>query len=528
MKSEKMYDGITYIREDIVEEAVDYKFKKKSTKSAWMKWGTMAACACLIVGVGAQILFDNRGANSGGGGNESGTIFMSYAGPVFPLNALNDATGIVAERNIDFDFSPYESQMASHEIYGEETGYKYYNTESIVTDSYTLSNTSNGDIVLTASYPFVGNFSSGYKYIPSISVNGIEVETELYAGRFSGSFYSASGPNSDKTDRSNVASAEAWTDFQTLLEDGRYLEDAYAEYPELNQNVIVYKLSNIAYNGTDEKATNPTLCLEFNATYPDTLILSYGSTGGRRDREAGEIQQSYPIPEENERNYGMDRYLIILGEDVTNLEVKGYRDGGCDEGEDIEGVTADLERYETTLGEIVWELLIEGREPSYFDEEQVDIVSDEMLFGSVAELMYDYGMLSDNVAERYAWGSLGDMWSETYNMQRVMYVTFDVVVPANGSVQVDAAMLKDASFDFVGEGTDRNGYDMVTQLGSTLEFSSQSASLSNSQFIEIVYQNFGFDLENGITQVELDVNEPRYYMEIRKVYAEGEENVSVD
>ena len=208
--------------------------------------------------------------------------------------------------------------------------------------------------------------------------------------------------------------------------------------------------------------------------------------------------------------------------------MKGYRDGGCDEGEDIEGVTADLERYETTLGEIVWELLIEGREPSYFDEEQVDIASDEMLFGSVAELMYDYGMLSDNVAERYAWGSLGDMWSETYNMQRVMYVTFDVVVPANGSVQVDAAMLKDASFDFVGEGTDRNGYDMVTQLGSTLEFSSQSASLSNSQFIEIVYQNFGFDLENGITQVELDVNEPRYYMEIRKVYAEGEENVSVD
>ena len=225
----------------------------------------------------------------------------------------------------------------------------------------------------------------------------------------------------------------------------------------------------------------------------------------------------------------MDRYLIILGEDRANLKVQGYRDGGCDEGEEIKGVTADVERYETNLGEIVWELLISDREPSYFDgEEKIDIASDEMLYGSVAELMYDYGILSDNVAERYAWGDLGDMWSETYNMQRVMYVTFEVVVPANGSVQVDATMMKNASIDHVGEGTDRNGFDMVTQVGSTLEFSKQSASVSNSQFIEIIYQNFGFDLENGITKVELDVNEPHYYMEVRKVYTEDEEKAYVD
>lgn len=69
---------------------------------------------------------------------------------------------------------------------------------------------------------------------------------------------------------------------------------------------------------------------------------------------------------------------------------------------------------------------------------------------------------------------------------------------------------------------------MVTKLGSTLEFSGQTASVSNSQFIEIVYQNFGFDLENGITKVTLDVNKPHYYMEVRKIYAEGEENVNAD
>ena len=535
MNNETIYDGITGIRADIVQKVEHYQFQRKDKKKfgekTWVKWGTMVACVCLIVGIGV-VMLDGRGqdgAHSGGSGGESGTVFMSYAGPIFPLNVLNDGTGVVAERNIDFDFAPYETKMEYYEIFGEETGHRYYDTQSIVTDSYILTNATNEDVVLTASYPFVSDFSEGYKKIPSINVNGNVVETELYAGRFSGGFYSASGPNSNKTDRSNIEGADEWTDFQILLEDGSYLADAYAEYPKLNQKVIVYKLSNIAYDGSDEMATNPTLGMEFTAFYPDTRIMSYGSTGGRRNGETGEIQQSYHIPEENERTYGMDRYLIILGEDITNLKMQGYRDGGCDEGEEIRGVTVDVERYETTLGEIVWELLILDREPSYFDgEEKVDIASDEMLYGSIAELMYDYGMLSDNVVERYAWGSLGDMWSETYHMQRVMYVTFEVVVPANGSVQVDANMRKNASIDFVGEGTDRNGYDMATQLGSSLEFSGQSASVSNSQFIEIIYQNFGFDLENGITQVELDVNEPYYYMEVRKVYTEGEEKAFVD
>ena len=538
MKNEIMYDGITGIREDIVLQAEKYQFDKKNRdkgrKDVWMKYGIMAACVCLAVGLGVFVLGIGRGAKpgdtagSGSGGHESGSTFMSYAGPVFPLNALNDVTGITAARNIDFDFAPYETKMKYHEISGEETGYQHYDTESLVTDSYLLSNTTGEDIVLNASYPFIGSFSSGYKWMPTISVDDNIVEARLYAGRFSGGFYSAHGLNTDKTDRSNIKSAGEWTDFQALLEDGSYIADAYAEYPKLDQNVIVYKLSDIAYDGSDETATNPTIGMEFKVISSDTRILSYGSTGGRRDVETGEFQQCYHIPEENEIGYGMDRYLIVLGEDITGPEIQGYCDGGCDEGEEIKGVTADVERYEITLGEVVWKLLIEEREPSYFDEEQVDIASAEMLFGSIAELIYDYGILSDNVAERYEWGSLEDMWSETYNMQRVMYMGFEVVVPANGSVQIDAVMRKDASFDFVGEGTDRNGYDMVTRLGSAFKFSEQTASVSNTQFVEIVYQNFGFDLENGITQVELDVNEPHYYMEVRKIDNEGVENVSAD
>lgn len=528
MKNERLLDALEKIDEDLIAEAAPgNKPPKKSNSVVWMKWGTMAACACLIIGLGIFSIGRNAKpgdtAGSGSGGHESGSVFMSYAGPVFPLSILNDVAGIIAVRNIDFDFAAYETKMKYYEVDGEQTGYQDYKTESLVTDSYLLSNTTDEDIVLTASYPFVGTFSNGYKWMPTISVDDSIIETRLYAGRFSGGFYSAHSLNTDKIDRSNIKSAGEWTDFQALLEDGSYIADAYAGYPQMNQKVTVYKLSNIAYDGLDETATNPTLGMEFKVTSSDTHILSYGSTGGRRDRETGEFQQCYHIPKENERDYGMDRYLIVLGEDITGLEVQGYRDGGCEEGEEIKGVTADVECFETTLGEIIWKLLIEERELSYFDEEQIDIASDEILFGSIAELMYDYGLLSDNVAERYEWGSLEDMWTETYNMQRVMYVSFDVVIPANESVRVNASMRKDASFDFVGEGTDRNGYDLVTRLGSKLEFSKQTASVSNTQFIEIIYQNFGFDLENGITQVEIDVNVPHYYMEVRKISSEGED-----
>ena len=46
-----------------------------------------------------------------------------------------------------------------------------------------------------------------------------------------------------------------------------------------------------------------------------------------------------------------------------------------------------------------------------------------------------------------------------------------------------------------------NGYDMVTGLGSNLIFTGQTARLEDRGRIEIVWQNFGFDIENGVNEV---------------------------
>ena len=106
--------------------------------------------------------------------------------------------------------------------------------------------------------------------------------------------------------------------------------------------------------------------------------------------------------------------------------------------------------------------------------------------------------------------------SDTYAVRRIIYFSIPVTIPANGSIAVSVCMEKLASVVFIGNNSDRRGYDMVTELGSNLSFTKQTAMISNIESIEIIEQNFGFDPENGITVVELDLTEPHYYLEVRK------------
>ena len=60
------------------------------------------------------------------------------------------------------------------------------------------------------------------------------------------------------------------------------------------------------------------------------------------------------------------------------------------------------------------------------------------------------------------------------------------------------------------------GYDMVTQTGSNLSFTKQTASVSDTGYVKIVRQDFGFDIQNGVDSVELDPNIPHYYIEVSR------------
>ena len=137
---------------------------------------------------------------------------------------------------------------------------------------------------------------------------------------------------------------------------------------------------------------------------------------------------------------------------------------------------------------------------------------------AVAESLLASGLLADTPADRYTDGRLDDFLWDVLVQERVLYLAFPVTVPAGGSVTVSASLWKEPSYDYGCSGSENvglQGYDLVTALGSTLDFTGQTAALVNTDTIEIVRQNLGFDLENGVTEVALDLAEPRCYLEIR-------------
>ena len=140
---------------------------------------------------------------------------------------------------------------------------------------------------------------------------------------------------------------------------------------------------------------------------------------------------------------------------------------------------------------------------------------------AAAELLVQYGVLTESdTVDRYANGRLDDILSEAMSQQRVLYLAVPVTIPAGNTLELTFTLWKEPSFDYGCSGSENvglQGYDLVTRLGSCLDFTAQTAALVNSDSIEILRQNFGFDLENGIKTVTLDPAQEHYYLEVRRI-----------
>ena len=140
----------------------------------------------------------------------------------------------------------------------------------------------------------------------------------------------------------------------------------------------------------------------------------------------------------------------------------------------------------------------------------------ELYFGLLKEHLMAYSSLSGNGVQRYEDGAIENM--DVIGVSRVFYLEAEVTIPAGSYVVVEAVSEKEPSYDFYCSNSANRkirGYDMVTGLGSNLIFTEQTASLEDRGRIEIVRQNFGFDIENGVNEVELDIEEPHYYLEVK-------------
>ena len=546
MKSDELLDAIGEARDEYVQDVRNAKVKKMP---GWAKW-TSAIAAFLVLTIGVSLFFGGMGGNAGAGGSghEDGSTFMSYAGPVFPLTLREENAAISAERTVTMDFEPWvpvwisnEEEAASRTNLTEEEkqdvidtynewypeGGRYQSSGKIlVSDTYTLTNSSSEDQTISILYPFASSLNGLSENRPTITINGEAINTALHAGSYAGTFQGA-WENWAETHENpgslNLQYIESWEGYETLLSDGSYLERALGDYPDLSHiPVIVYKFTDAWGPAEDDDAgiPNPSMRIMFEMDYDKTNVLSYGFHSGSNDRENGIMGRGFSIREKGERWYGNPYYLIVIGDDVRNMTYQGYVTGGWDTKNEVEsGVT--ITRTESDLESALREAA------SFYYGELTDVQNYvetdpeygfEMYYGLLKEHLVAYGVLSEKEIDRYASGWIEEL--DIVGVDRVFWLEAEITIPAGESVTLTAAFEKEPSFDFTCADTANkgiSGYDMVTALGSNLIFTQQTACLEDRGQIEIVRQNFGFDLENGIKEVILDLTVPHYYLEVKGI-----------
>lgn len=554
MKAERLFRILGLVDESLIEEAVSASSPAAvQRRHPWRRLLAAAACLAVICG-GAYLAGTLRmggRAGAGGSGHSEASTFMSYAGPVFPLTTAEETSSITAERSITLDFAPWiPAWLSNEEMLADRTwlteaerqealaqydelypeGGRWRSSDDIlVTDAYTLANPSQEDQTVTLLYPFATSLNDLGRLTPTLSLDGSELETALHVGAYSGGFEGVwdGTIGGDPEGSVNLDYADSWEDYKNLLSDGTYLANALGAGPDVSGiPVTVYKFTDPYGPPKDEEAgvPNPSLQVGFDLDYSRTAVLTWGFDSGNFDRENGTMIQGFSIPQPGERGYGEDVYcLLVLGEDIQNMTTGGYITGGADpDTEPLEGCGVTVERYESDLDTMLREILApvwqELRQDTYEQDGAELDVDFETWYRAVLEYLLAYGALSPSGAERYGAGRLEDIVSDVDTIDRMCWLEAEITIPAGDSVTLSASMTKEASYDFYCAHTENQGvkgYDLVTALGSTLDFTGQTASLVNTENIEIVRQNFGFDLEAGITEVALDPAEPHYYLEIR-------------
>ena len=517
MRKEEFFEVLGELDDDIVrraEASIKENTNSKVRRFGWLKWGALAAGLTIVlfttgVFTGVIPLLGGNTGNEGGNSPGSGSsTFMSYAGPVFPLTLRDADSDLTAQREITLDFAPWIPVM--------EDGYQRYSNNILVTDAYVLTNTSEKEKTVSVLYPFSGAIYNLTECKPTLTADGTELNTVLHAGGYSGGFQGAYGGSGEQM--LNLDQLNSWEEYKALLSDRRYQTAALEEYPDLSEvSVTVYRFFDYYGPERDEKAgyPNPSIRAEFELDYDNTTVLSYGFHAASYDRENRRMIQGFSIPEPFNPWYGNSYYLIVVGDDIRNLTTGAYVTGGTDAGtKELDNAGVSVERYtsdlETALRTAA-ELMYSGNER--IQESGAEF---EMYFGLLKEFMYAYGVLSNEPVERYHSGWLEEL--DVVSVNRVFYLEAEITIPAGGSVQLTAKMTKQGSYDFYCTHTENQGvygYDLVTELGSNLSCTDQRATIKDRGLIEIVRQNFGFDLENGIRTVDLDSMQEHYYLEVR-------------
>ena len=177
--AEKLFDAITEVREDLVEEALDYRFQAKKAVP-WQRYAKWAACLALVVCIGylaANLDLRMGGMNSAAGNSGSNSAAGETTGDTADDAGDSDlTTGAGAPEDSDGSAAPGDSSGSESGTVGgsvvpalslaeEDSGVTavrtlalefYQDGTAIATDYYTLTNSGETAVTVTLGYEGTG------------------------------------------------------------------------------------------------------------------------------------------------------------------------------------------------------------------------------------------------------------------------------------------------------------------------------------------------------------------------------------
>ena len=530
-RREEMFMALGKIDDNLIMRSETYTKKKMNHKFMWYG-GVMASAACLLLvfnmmqgvrqpgGTNLPTPTQNSADNQGGGygpdhpndyvpggtehleekepeqayGMAADLEWVDFnAGPIMPLTFATENASIVADRELTYDFS---------EVSKADKGYVS------VKDSYVLNNTSSREQTITFYYPYVSDIKELATHMPGVAVNKQLEKTAIMNGPYMGM---------DSAEMMRIfASYVSADEYNTMLSDVKPLDEAL-NMDLLQQKVIAYEFTE--FDAGTVPGETATYAASIKATGLDKVYTAHMMDD--MDAEAGTM--SFYFMFEQAEAEGQKPAIYFLGEEPAEYKEQGYIYLELSDGNASDEVTARMNRRETTMQEILEEMVEEKLQSILGDDYEKSVEMKALFYHRAAKMfcdMYQWNTDGCETAEDavfYA-NSLSDIMHYVLEEESVYLLTDTITIPAGGSVTVDFAYLKQGScqnYEPQEALRDNYCYDNMPSLGTNVEYKQLTATIVEDGNIRIESQNYGFDLEGGIRQVEMEPDAERYYMIVK-------------
>jgi len=381
-------------------------------------------------------------------------VVSSYEGPIFPLEAVEKVDGITIDRYLKMSFPIEEHERLGTANYDfvNDTFYGKPFRFAQVDDQYELTNISSEDITMQMVYPFEANLGSAAERVPVISTyeNG-PMSSQVILGRTLATDEYIKFPAFDNQ-----------RSYEMLMDNGVYLKnsiEAYWNAPSLEESVKVYKLENIGCRTEAQEKMEIEVAIERNADKSQVYTYGFETFGYQINQDI----LGTSIPLETEADWGKDAYIIVSGDDINISEILCYRTAQKEyyDWEDIEAF--ELVTYESSLEDVLGELLNDYRSVKSMPECFGDFVTNQVFLDACKQFLVDTEEEREASITSLDYSIFASIEAE-YGMK---FMLFDITIPANDSVKLCIRYDKPANVvEENKEGYDT--YDMILQTVSNL------------------------------------------------------------